>query len=124
MSADLMANAVGAPQVPPPVVSAGAPASRQAPVVPQPQQQPEVTLQEDQEKLRAKVEQAAEQMNAVMSTFNKKLHFQVHEGTDRTYVQVVDQDTQKVLKEFPNRELLDTVARFHDVIGMILDTEG
>lgn len=127
MSADMMTQSVGAPQqVPPPVVStAEKPAARQEAAASQPaQQQPEVSLQESQEELKQKVEDAASQLNEVMAAFGKKLHFQVHEGTDRTYVEVVDKATDRVIKEFPAKDLLDTVARFHDVIGMILDTEG
>ncbi len=75
------------------------------------------------EQTKKQVEASAEKLNDIMSAFDKDLHFQVHEETDRTYVQVLNRKTEEVLREYPPRELLDLVARIHDALGMILDVE-
>ena len=36
-------------------------------------------------------------------------------------VQIVDQSNDKVLKEFPSREFLDTMAAIRDYVGILLD---
>jgi flagellar protein FlaG len=71
----------------------------------------------------AKVAQASEQLNRVMSAFHKGIRFQLHEDLDRPYVQIVNQETKEVVKSIPPEEMLDVMARLHRVLGMILDTE-
>ncbi len=71
-----------------------------------------------------KARKAASQLNNVMNEFDKGLKFKVHEATHRTYVEVIDKKTNKVLHTLPPKKLLDTLARFHEVIGMIFDAQG
>jgi len=79
---------------------------------------------ENQAELVRKSKEASAQLNDVMSTFDKGIHFRVHEETHRTYVEIVNKKTNEVVRTFPPEELLDAMARLHQVIGMILDTEG
>ncbi|MBN2712076.1 MAG: flagellar protein FlaG [Planctomycetes bacterium] len=80
-------------------------------------------VQEREERSIDDVKKATDQLNKVMSTFNKGLRFQVHEETSRTYVEVINKDTDEVLKEWPSKELLDTMARLHEVLGLIMDKD-
>lgn len=81
-------------------------------------------VDESEDAVEARVEQAVDQMNEVMSTFDKGLRFRVHSETDRPYVEVVNRQTDEVVKTFPSEEMLDLMSRVHNVLGMILDTEG
>lgn len=60
-------------------------------------------------------------LNKFMQSVNADIHFKLHEGTKEYMVQVVDDKTQAVLREFPPHRLLDTVAAIRDRIGMLLD---
>lgn len=60
-------------------------------------------------------------MNELMQSFNAKIHFQIHDKTQELMVQVVDESTNTVIKEFPPHQLLDTIAAIRDRIGVLLD---
>ena len=95
---------------------------------PQPSQQAAVRPSEDmrqtQAELADRAQEASDQLNEVMNTFQKGLRFQVHDGTERTYVEVVNRRTDEVMRTIPPEKLLDVMARLHEVLGMILDTRG
>ena len=65
------------------------------------------------------------EMNAALNKFlqiiNSDIQFALHEKTQRLMVQVVDVKEQKVLREFPAHELLDTMAKIREYVGAILD---
>lgn len=60
-------------------------------------------------------------LNDLMQYFNAKIHFQIHDKTKELMVQVVDESTNTVIKEFPPHQLLDTIAAIRDRIGVLLD---
>ncbi|HWQ89284.1 MAG TPA: flagellar protein FlaG [Desulfitobacteriaceae bacterium] len=62
-----------------------------------------------------------QEMNKFMQLLDADLKFVLHEGTKQLMVQVVDTREQKVLKEFPPHELLDTMAKIRDYVGLLLD---
>lgn len=49
------------------------------------------------------------------------IHFSLHEESDRYYVEVIDQKTQKVLREIPEKELLDVYAKMTEYLGLFID---
>lgn len=67
------------------------------------------------------IDQITDGLNKFMKTINADLHFAIHEETQRLMVQVVDTKDQRVIKEFPPRELLDTLAAISDYVGILLD---
>ncbi|MEG6584997.1 flagellar protein FlaG [Dendrosporobacter sp. 1207_IL3150] len=62
-----------------------------------------------------------DEMNKFMELINSDIQFEVHEKTNRLIVKVVDQRDGKVLKEFPPHELLDTMAKISEYVGILLD---
>jgi flagellar protein FlaG len=62
-----------------------------------------------------------QEMNKFLQLLDADLQFILHEGTKQLMVQVVDTKDQKVLKEFPPHELLDTMAKIRDYVGLLLD---
>lgn len=64
-----------------------------------------------------------EQLNDVMSAFNKGLRFEVNEKIDALYVKIINKDTDEVIKTIPSEEVLRMMERMHSALGMILDTE-
>lgn len=68
-----------------------------------------------------KVNKMTEAMNQFMESMNSTIRFKLHEKTNELMVQVVDQTNNKVLKEFPPHEFLDTIAAIRAYVGMLLD---
>lgn len=62
-----------------------------------------------------------EAMNKFVQAMDANIRFTVHEKLNQLMVQVVDQTNQKVLKEFPSAEFLDTMAAIRDYVGILLD---
>ncbi|MDF2876656.1 MAG: hypothetical protein K0R22_3339, partial [Sporomusa sp.] len=61
------------------------------------------------------------ELNKFMQLINADLKFVLHEKTHRLIVQVIDTKENKVLKEFPPHELLDTMAAIQEYVGILLD---
>lgn len=70
---------------------------------------------------REDVNQLTDHLNKFMRTINADLQFELHEETKRMMVRFVDQKDHRVIKEFPPRELLDTLAAIRDYVGVLLD---
>jgi flagellar protein FlaG len=56
-----------------------------------------------------------------MEYANRALRFSIHEDTQRIMVKVVDVQNDEVIKEIPPEEVLDTVARIREMIGLLVD---
>lgn len=67
------------------------------------------------------VKNITQELNKFLELMNSDLKFVIHEKTKQLIVQVVDTRTQKVLKEFPPHEFLDTMAKIRDYVGLLLD---
>ena len=67
------------------------------------------------------VTQMTEAMNKFIQAMNANIRFLIHQETNQIMVQVVDQTDNKVLKEFPPHEFLDTMAAIRDYVGILLD---
>lgn len=75
---------------------------------------PDVLNKTDMTKLTA-------EMTKFMQLINSDIQFQLHEETKQLIVQVVDTRDGKILKEFPPHELLDTMAKIKEYVGVLLD---
>ena len=60
-------------------------------------------------------------MNKFMESLSADLQFAVHEKTQQLMVRLVDVKNQRVIKEFPSHEFLDTMARIRENIGAFLE---
>lgn len=67
------------------------------------------------------VANAVETINNAIEHVNRALRFSIHEETERLMVKVVDLTTDEVIKEIPPEEVLDTVARIREMIGLLID---
>ncbi len=52
---------------------------------------------------------------------NVNLGFAVHQSTGKVMVTVTDEDTGKVIREIPNREMLNVAAKLEEMTGVIFD---
>ena len=78
---------------------------------------PETAERIPKEKLVAK----ANEMNEFLKPFYTSLKFQLHEKLDEYYVQVIDTQTEEVLKEIPNKKFLDMYASLAEIAGLLID---
>jgi flagellar protein FlaG len=70
---------------------------------------------------REQVEKAAEKLNRLMGIIDKRLQFSIHEKSNRVMVKIIDQGTGEVLDEIPSKRMLDMLASFTDIIGVMVD---
>lgn len=64
------------------------------------------------------------ELNKFMTYLNADIQFSLHEKTQRLIVRVVDMKENKVLREFPPEELLDTIANIREYVGVLLDKKA
>ena len=63
-------------------------------------------------------------LNKVMSHFNRKVKFSEYKDTDRWYVQIIDSETNKVVKTVPPEQMLELMERIDELIGLFVDETG
>lgn len=71
--------------------------------------------------LRERLEKKVEQLNETVEIFDKRIHFEIHEETNRIMVRVIENQTDEVISEIPPEKILDLVARIEEMIGLIID---
>ena len=70
------------------------------------------------------VEKAVDSTNKILKEeHNAKYQFEIHEGTGRVMVNLVDMQTREVLKEIPPEKILDLVANIWERLGLLVDLE-
>lgn len=76
---------------------------------------------DEQEITKEKLQQAVETVNEFLQINHSSSKFVLHEGLERYFVQVVDAETEEVVKEIPPRKLLDAFYEMQKLLGMIVD---
>lgn len=61
------------------------------------------------------------QANEALEVVNTQLVFQVHEGTGRPLIRLVESATQEVIREIPSEKMLDVLAGIWEWAGLIVD---
>jgi len=88
-------------------------------------EQPKLRVEAENKRLeREDIVPVVEEMNKFMQAVNTDLQFAIHEKTNQMMVQMVDAQTQRVVKEFPAHELLDMVAKIREYVGFLLDEKA
>ena len=80
---------------------------------------------EDKAFTKDEVEKAVDSTNKILKEeHNAKYQFEIHEGTGRVMVNLVDMQTKEVLKEIPPEKILDLVANIWERLGLLVDERG
>ena len=78
--------------------------------------------QDDQKKLSNKqVHDVVDGLNKILQPTNTSIQFKYHEKLHEYYVQVVDSETDKTIKEIPPKKLLDVYASMLEYVGLLVD---
>lgn len=67
------------------------------------------------------VKKAVNEVNEFLEIHKQNSKFVFHEELERYYVQIVDADTDKVIKEIPPKKLLDGYYAMQKFIGIFFD---
>ncbi|NLN41163.1 MAG: flagellar protein FlaG [Clostridiales bacterium] len=65
--------------------------------------------------------EAIEKANATLKGVNTSFKFSIHETTKEIVVQVINNETQEVIREIPPQKILDMVAKMWELAGIIVD---
>ncbi|WLR57832.1 flagellar protein FlaG [Guptibacillus hwajinpoensis] len=61
------------------------------------------------------------ELNDFIEPAKTNLKFQLHDQLNEYYVQIIDTNTDEVLKEIPSKELLDRYAATAELLGFLVD---
>jgi len=75
----------------------------------------------NQQELEEEVRESVKDVNEIVDQVKEGLSFQIHEDTEELMVQVIDINTDEVIKELPPEEMLDLKARIHEMVGILID---
>ena len=67
------------------------------------------------------LENSIEGVNKFLDLNFTALKFQVHDDLDRLFVEVVDRNTQEVIREIPPKEFLDMISTMLEHVGLLVD---
>lgn len=68
-----------------------------------------------------KAKKVTDSLNKILDMTDTKLRYKYHEELNRYYVTVVDKDTDEVVREIPNKKLMDVYAKMLDFAGILVD---
>ncbi len=68
----------------------------------------------------ATVKRASEQINKFIQQFNRNLQFTVDEDTGINVVQVIDSETEEVIRQMPSEEMLAIARALDKFQGLLL----
>jgi len=87
--------------------------------------QKQVPEGEKKEYSKADIQSAVDRTNKMLADNNiTDLKFEIHEGTGKMMVKVIDKKTDEVIKEIPSEKLLDYEAGMQKLAGIIVDEKG
>ncbi|GAE31552.1 flagellar protein FlaG [Alkalihalobacillus hemicellulosilyticus] len=70
---------------------------------------------------RTYLEEQVEVMNDFLEVSQKSYKFHIHDDLNRLYVQVVDRQTEEVIREVPPEDFLDMFASMLKQVGLLVD---
>jgi len=92
--------------------------------------QAKLTVKEESEKKKKnelskeEVAKMTDALNQMMEKMQFDVKFHYYDKIDQMAVQLVDQKTNKVLKEFPPKDMIKMLTNLHNWIGIILDKKA
>jgi flagellar protein FlaG len=69
----------------------------------------------------AELRTAIHDLQRVSEAFNRRLSFSINEKLGQVVVKVIDNDTDKVVREIPPTELQHVYERIREAIGLLFD---
>ncbi|CAI8998217.1 flagellar protein FlaG [Brevibacillus sp. IT-7CA2] len=60
-------------------------------------------------------------INKWLQSSSSHIKFTLHEDLNEYYVQVINDQTNEVIREIPSKKMMDMVAKMHEMIGLLVD---
>lgn len=76
---------------------------------------------EEQDVSKEKLEKVVESLNQFIQPAQTSVHFAYHEKLDEYYVQIVDNETEEMVREIPSKKLMDMHAQMLEFVGIMID---
>ena len=76
---------------------------------------------EETEKDLKSIPQAVDLLNRTMEGYNAEIKFALHEKSGEYFVKVINTNDNTVIREIPSEKVLNMVAYFKEVLGLIVD---
>ncbi len=70
------------------------------------------------------VQRLSEAISKFSAEFDTQIKFSVHDATDELVVQIIDQETEEVVRQIPAEDVLNRIENFDDLKGLLVSTEG
>ena len=67
------------------------------------------------------IRETLENLEKLISQFNRRYKFVVDDSIDRIVVKVIDKETDKVIKEIPPVEIQHLLARLREMMGLLVN---
>ncbi|HHY81564.1 MAG TPA: flagellar protein FlaG [Clostridiales bacterium] len=64
---------------------------------------------------------AIETTNHILSSFNRKIEFSIHEKTGDIMIKILDTSTNEVIREIPPEKIKDMIANMLERAGLLVD---
>ena len=112
------------PERPMPAAQFIADAARAAAVREQMSTQVEVVTREITEQQQERLREVIDGLNVITRSYRKGLRFEIFEETGDLFAQVINADTGEIIKTIPPLEMLETLARISDAVGLLVDESG
>lgn len=69
------------------------------------------------------IDTVLKELESISSALNRRLKFSVNRELQQVVVQVVDRETDKVIKELPPEGIQRLYAKMQEALGMLIDEE-
>ena len=76
------------------------------------------------EHLGQRIKERVEAVNEFLVPLNSSIKFTFHEELQEYYVELIDKDTQEVIREIPPKKFLDMYAAMAEFMGLFVDKKG
>ena len=70
------------------------------------------------------IDRYVKSVNEALAPSFFRLNASIHEATNRVMVQVIDTNTEEILREIPPESRLDIIAKMHEFAGLLYDEVG
>lgn len=88
------------------------------------QTEPSKPVNETPQPNAKEMQQAVENLNRVIATSLQSIHFSMDEESGRIIVKVLDSETQKVLRQVPNTEVLAISKNLARLQGLVISDKA
>lgn len=72
-------------------------------------------------RLREQLENEIDRISRVTEAFDRRMEFLLHEEEEQIYIQIVDLETEAIIREVPPEEILEFVSHMEEMVGVFLD---